>query len=78
MTNVHVQTGQGRKIEDRPTGFTIGDRKFKVQEILDRWDGKDDSYFKVLAEDGIIYILRHDLETDQWEVTLMDVTAGSC
>jgi hypothetical protein len=78
VTHVHVQSGAPRKSDDTPTVFTIGDRKFNVQEVLDRWDGADHTYFRVLAEDGIIYILRHDLQTDEWEVTLMDVTAGSC
>jgi hypothetical protein len=35
---------------------------------VDRWYDVDYSCFKVLAEDGASYLLRHDLNTDGWEL----------
>ena len=57
---------------DRPASFSLGDRNFLVREVTDRWYGADHTYVKLLADDGNIYILRHDLERDEWEIVLMD------
>jgi hypothetical protein len=37
-------------------------------EIVDRWYGPDRSCFKVLADDGGTYLLRHDMNADSWEL----------
>ncbi len=78
MTFVRVQTKSAGKKVEGPASFTLGQREFRVQEVLDRWDGSDHTYFRVIAEDDIIYILHHDLETGQWEVTMMDAASGTC
>jgi hypothetical protein len=31
-----------------------------VEEVLDHWYGPSDTYFKVRADDGNLYILRRD------------------
>jgi hypothetical protein len=56
----------------RPDSFTLGERLFQVRVIIDRWFGADYAYVKVVADDGNLYILRHDLLTDGWEMVLMD------
>ncbi len=53
-----------------PRAFFLGQRRIQVIEIIDRWLAPDYGYFKVLADDGANYILRHDLPTDTWELTL--------
>lgn len=68
MTRVRMESLSS----EGPDAFMLGDRLFRVREVVDRWDGEDHAFFKVVAEDGITFILRHDLETDQWEITLMD------
>jgi hypothetical protein len=40
-----------------------------VVRTLDRWAGVDHRYFKVVGEDGGIYILRQDMVRDVWELT---------
>ena len=37
-------------------------------EVLDRWNGEQHSDFRVRADDGSIYILRHDLRSDAWRI----------
>ena len=78
MTFVRVQTEPSGEKRKGPAAFTLGEREFRVQQVLDRWDGSDHTYFRVIAEDDIIYILRHDIETGQWEVTTMDAFSGTC
>jgi hypothetical protein len=56
--------------------FTLYDKHFTVREILDIWHGRDHVYYKLIAEDNILYILKHDLETDTWELVEMDVYPG--
>jgi hypothetical protein len=41
-----------------------------VVDILDRWLAPEHLYLKVKGDDGATYIIRHDVTTDQWELTL--------
>ncbi len=52
--------------------FTLGGRTFLVREVLDGWFGADHTYVKMTASDGCLYILRHDLTTDEWEIVMME------
>ena len=52
--------------------FTICGRTFLVREVKDGWFGADNTYVKLVASDGCLYILRHDLTTDEWEIVLME------
>ena len=36
-----------------------------VEELLDQWYGPDDVFFKVRADDGNLYILRHKSSANQ-------------
>ncbi len=56
---VRVEAYSGYKADQRPLCFYLRDRKYQVEEVLDQWYGPDDTYFRVRAEDGNIYILRH-------------------
>lgn len=64
-----------------PRRFHLGRRSVEVVEVLDRWLGTDRSYFKVLGDDGDLYILRRDGLADHWELTLFTsaaVAAATC
>jgi len=37
-----------------------------VEKIVDRWYGVDHSYFKILANDQKIYLIRYDQDEDLW------------
>jgi hypothetical protein len=56
---VKVECFGGRKEEERPVRFNVRERDHIVEEVLDYWDGLDGAYFKVRADDGNLYILRH-------------------
>ena len=70
--SITVQTYSGYKADERPISFTLVTRRFEVSEILDQWQGVDHTYFKLFADDGNLYILRHDKEADEWEMVMMD------
>jgi len=65
-----VECYSGYKADERPLSFTINEKKFLVEEILDQWCGEDYIYFKLRADDGCIYILKHNEKKDLWEIVL--------
>ena len=65
---LQVQCYAGRKADERPVRFRLKDRDFLVEEILDQWYGPDDVFFKVRADDGNLYILRHNQLSDDWRL----------
>jgi len=48
----------GRKEDERPLRFQLDDHEYFVEEVVDQWYGPDDSFFKVRASDGNLYVLR--------------------
>ncbi len=64
-----VECREGYRGMEIPCRFTIGGRQFEVSEVLDRWLGTLDRYFKVQTADGSRYILRHKNELGLWELT---------
>jgi len=70
MPEIHLQVAcySGYKAEERPLRFSFGakSRWLEVREVLDQWYGVGYRCFKVLAEDGNIYILRHREAEDDW------------
>jgi len=55
-----------------PVSFALRERIFTVRAVLDRWFGADHAYFKLIASDGNLYVIRHDLEDNEWEMVLME------
>lgn len=74
---LHVTTYAGYKADERPKEFTLGSATHQVREIVDRWYGQDHAYFKVIADDGHLYLIRHDLAADEWELTLTETLPKS-
>lgn len=67
---IRVECYAGYRGEEEPRRFWLGEHGIAVTEIIDRWLAPDCRYFKVRADDGGNYILRHDPVTDRWELTL--------
>ena len=65
---VQVTCYAGRKADERPIQFQCGDRSYQVEKIEDQWYGPDDVYYKVLADDGNLNILRHHGGRDEWSL----------
>ena len=65
---IDVQTYAGYKGDERPVLFSLEGQIFRIMEIVDRWYDPDYNCFKVLADDGTTYLLRHDMNADVWEL----------
>ncbi len=73
LVPIQVDCYAGTKAEETPRRFTWQERTVEVEEVLDRWyqvEGKPEwpraNYFKVQATDQHEYLLKHDLEADEW------------
>lgn len=56
----------GYKANERPLRLIIGDKNLEVKRVIDRWVGEDHDYFKCLADDGQVYLLKWHRIQDQW------------
>ena len=65
---VQVQCYAGRKDDERPVRFRVGDRDYIVEEIIEQWYGPDDSFYKARADDGNVYLLRRRTSTGMWSM----------
>jgi hypothetical protein len=68
---IRVECYAGYRGEQEPRAFTLGERRFTMLEILDRWLDPRHRYFKVNADDGRRFILRHDTASDAWELAAL-------
>jgi hypothetical protein len=66
MTEIRVHCYAGYRADERPSRFTIRDKEYEVQELDGRWYSPDATYFRVQANDGNYYVLRHDESQDFW------------
>jgi hypothetical protein len=69
--DLRVDCYSGHRGEETPRRFYLGERRIEVVEVIDRWYGPDHRYFKVRGDDGTEYILRHDHESQRWELILL-------
>ena len=63
---VRVECYAGYKGDERPVRLCLGDRSLEIVTIEDRWYSPGSVYFRVRADDGNLYILRHEEGTDTW------------
>lgn len=66
---VVVVAYSGYRVNERPLYFILDGRKIMVNAIADRWYGEDHDYFKIVGDDGKLYILRWDRTLDLWHLT---------
>lgn len=67
---IRVECHAGHRGEETPQRFFLGERAVEVDEVRDRWHGEDHRYFKVLGNDGVVYVLRHNERAGDWEMTM--------
>jgi hypothetical protein len=66
MSQMHVECYAGHKADERPLRFVLRGRQFEVHELDGQWYSPDATYFRVRADDGNFYVLRHDEAQDFW------------
>lgn len=71
-----VHCYSGYRGEETPRRLIIGARSVEVEEVIDRWIAPDHRYFKLLGDDGVTYIVRHEVEEGEWEIAVYDQTSS--
>jgi hypothetical protein len=66
MSEIRVECCAGHRADERPQRFVLGGRGFQEYELDGQWYSPGASYFRVLANDGNYYVLRHDQTQDSW------------
>ena len=66
---IRVECYAGYRGEETPRRFHLDERCIEIKSVIDRWLAPDYRYFKVEDDDGRRYILRHDAETQRWELS---------
>ncbi len=66
MGEIRVECYAGYRADERPLRFQLRGRLYDVAEVDDRWYSPGALYFRVRADDGNFYVLRHDEEQDAW------------
>ena len=63
---VRVECYAGYRADQRPIRFELRGHSFEVRGIDDQRYAPDATYFRVLADDGNFYVLRHEETCDLW------------
>ena len=66
MSAIRVECYAGHRADERPLRFELRGRLFQVQQVDDQWYSPAATYFRVRADDGNFYVLRHDQGQDAW------------
>jgi hypothetical protein len=66
---VRVECYSGFKAEERPMRILFDGHTLDIMEVEDRWYSPGATYFRVLAQDGDRYVLRHEDAQDVWSLT---------
>ena len=66
MADIRVECHAGYKADERPLRFVLRGRNFEITDVEDRWYSPGATYFRVTADDGNFYVLRHDEGNDVW------------
>jgi len=69
-----VDSFAGAKGEETPRMFTHEGGRLTVTGIVTRWYTDSHCYFRLQADDGHRYVLRHDLESRIWELVMCETS----
>lgn len=77
---VQVQCRGGVVGSGQPVRFQLNGADYLVEEVLDQWVGTQCSFFKLRADDGQFYVLRHDeiCPPEIWDLTFFRKDVGWC
>lgn len=65
---IEVECYSGYRAEERPRLLLIDGRSVEAADIVDRWRTPEHRYFKVLGNDGRLYLIRHPVAGNGWEL----------
>jgi hypothetical protein len=76
ILTVGVECYAGHRGEQTPRALILVDRRIPVAAVVDAWLAPDYRYFKLKAADGDTYLVRHDEQSNTWELTMFRAEHG--
>ena len=73
---IRVESYSGYRGEETPRHILMDTYRVEVKKMIDRWQGPDHRYFKVIGDDNATYIIRHDTVTWMWELVFYQAAEG--
>ncbi|MBW1729919.1 MAG: hypothetical protein JRH08_11225 [Deltaproteobacteria bacterium] len=73
---IEVAAYSGYKANERPLYFIVGNKKKVVKNLIDRWYGLEHDYFKVLADDSKVYLIKWHRSLDVWHLVQVSERLG--
>ncbi len=75
LVAIPVECYAGHKADETPRRLFWEGKWVAIEEVVDRWYQVESlpewpraDYFKVRGVDGCDYLLKHDLESDEWHL----------
>jgi len=68
LTMIKVEFCSKLQTKERPVAFQVCDRRYRIKEIVDRWYGAGEVFFKVEADDNNIYLLKYEEGQGCWDL----------
>ena len=68
MELLTVESYAGSKAEEHPLRLWINKREIEVISIKSRWLTPEGRYFKVVGDDGRLYVLGYNGASDTWNL----------
>jgi hypothetical protein len=72
VLRIGVECYAGYKGEETPRTIVLGGRRIAVADVIDRWLAPDHRYFKIRGDDDHLYIIRQDVESGDWMLTMFE------
>lgn len=69
MIPLKVNCYSGYRGEETPRSMVLHGKAIRVKELIDSWLAPDHRYFKFTGSDHGTYIIRHDPQSNTWELT---------
>lgn len=67
---IEVDCYAGYRGEQTPRAIFVASQRIEIADVIDQWLAPDHRYFKLRGIDGHTYLVRHDVASDVWELTL--------
>ncbi|MBW1722379.1 MAG: hypothetical protein JRH13_08295 [Deltaproteobacteria bacterium] len=63
---IKVMAYSGYKANERPLYFFLDEKRITVKEVIDRWYGPECDYYKVLADNETVYMIKWHRTLGVW------------
>ena len=63
---IEVISYSGYASNERPIYFYLGNNRMVVEQVQKRWRDQESDFFKIIADNGVEYLMEWNRGSDQW------------